>query len=365
MFKHIVLFHARITPKQIAETFTLYSSRGARHLPLRSESAFWSHGICLKFYALLEGRLTTTASILLLLGFSLFHAPTSHADTFGSGLNTFDIEFVAIGNPNNPDDTTCNPNPVGKAEYAYRMGKFEISENMIDKANALSGLGVTHDNRGPNRPATSVSWFEAATFVNWLNDQKGAAHAYKFNGGTFELWQPGDAGYNPANPFRNSQAYYFLPSSDEWYKAAYYDPEADLYYDYPTGSDSVPDGIDFAGDTAFDAVFFDGSFAPFRDITDVGVLSPYGTAGQGGNVFEWEETEFDSVNDSTSSQRGIRSGNGFSILMSSSFRGNVDPSIALSSGGFRVASVPEPPALTMITIAFAGSALLRRRQMVH
>ena len=32
---------------------------------------------------------------------------------------------------------------------------------------------------------------------------------------------------------------------------------------------------------------------------NVGVLSPYGTAGQGGNVCEWEETDFDLVNGPT------------------------------------------------------------------
>ena len=30
---------------------------------------------------------------------------------FGSGANTFNIEFVPIGNPGNPADTTGNPNP--------------------------------------------------------------------------------------------------------------------------------------------------------------------------------------------------------------------------------------------------------------
>jgi hypothetical protein len=80
---------------------------------------------------------------------------SAYADTFGSGLNTFDIEFVNIGNPGNADDTTGDPNPAGKVDYTYRMGQFEISEDMINKANTLGGLGLTHDNRGANKPATS------------------------------------------------------------------------------------------------------------------------------------------------------------------------------------------------------------------
>ena len=102
------------------------------------------------------------------------------ADTFGSGANTFDIEFVAIGDPGNAADTTGNPNPAGSVPYAFRMGKFEISEQMIDKANDEGSLGITKDTRGPDKPATRVSWNEAARFVNWLNMSSGSSPAYKF-----------------------------------------------------------------------------------------------------------------------------------------------------------------------------------------
>ena len=112
---------------------------------------------------------------------------------------------------------------------------------MITKANALGGLGITKDTRGSDKPATGISWFEAARFVNWLNTSKGAAPAYKFDAaGNFQLWSEMDAGYNPANRFRNTQAAYFLPSADEWYKAAFYDPTNGSYWNYPTGSNSPP-----------------------------------------------------------------------------------------------------------------------------
>jgi formylglycine-generating enzyme required for sulfatase activity len=298
---------------------------------------------------------------LALVTLALIYTPAGHADTFGSGANQFDIEFVTIGNPGNPADTTGIPNPAGSVPYAYRMGKFEISEDMINKANTLGGLGITHDNRGANKPATSVSWLQAATFVNWLNMSTGHSPAYKFNGSAFELWQLGDAGYDAANPFRNSQTFYFLPSTDEWYKAAYYDPTAGVYYDYPTGSDSAPDGIDFAGDTSFDAVFLHGD--P-NDISDVGVLSPYRTAGQGGNVWEWEETELDLVNDSGSSFRARRGGywGGFSRYLLSSSRTaafNV-PEAEFPHVGFRVASIPEPSTATLCAIATVGFLLISR-----
>jgi len=302
--------------------------------------------------------LALCASLFLLL-------PTAHADPFGSGANAFDVDFVTIGNPGNADDTTGNPNPVGQVDTTYRIGQFEISEDMIDKANAIGGLGITHNNRGANKPATSISWFEAAQFVNWLNTASGSTPAYKFDtGGNFQLWQSSDAGFNPNNLYRNSQARYFLPSVDEWYKAAYYDPTGGVYYNDPTGSDSVPDGIDFP-DAPFDAVFVDGNNgagAGPNDITDVGLSSPYGTAGQGGNVFEWEETSFDLMNDSSSSLRSFRGGSWATVSFGlvASFRNKRLPSDEVTGIGFRVASIPEPSTLLLGTLASMG-LLMRRR----
>ncbi|HVT28877.1 MAG TPA: hypothetical protein VHE81_12755, partial [Lacipirellulaceae bacterium] len=63
---------------------------------------------------------------------------TASADTFGSGANSFTIDFVTIDSPGNPPD--ANPNPAGAVDYTYRIGKYEISEQMIDKANAESAL---------------------------------------------------------------------------------------------------------------------------------------------------------------------------------------------------------------------------------
>jgi sulfatase modifying factor 1 len=301
-------------------------------------------------------------------------------DTFGGGASTFAIEFAAIGNPGNAADITGNPNPAGKVGYGYRIGQFEISEQMIDKANALGGLDIAKDTRGPDKPATSVSWNEAARFVNWLNTSTGSTPAYKFAvqpgevgysaNADIELWTISDAGYNPSNRYRNSLARYFLPSAHEWYKAAYYDPTSGVYYNYPTGSDNVPDGLDFAGDPNFDAVFTDGIpiLLP-NDITNVGVLSPYGTAGQGGNIWEWEETDSDLVNDSSSpTARGVRGGHWLlfsSARLSSSDRLDGVPTLQSDTIGFRVASiaVPEPSTLNLFTFIAIASLAARHRKM--
>ena len=112
----------------------------------------------------------------------------------------------------------------------------------------------------------------------------------------FELWTISDAGYNPNNLYRNSLARYFLPSVNEWYKAAYYDPTSGVYYNYPTGSDTAPTAV-ANGTAAGTAVYNRRRLQTALRISRIaGGLSPYGTMGQGGNVFEWEETDFDLVN---------------------------------------------------------------------
>ena len=38
---------------------------------------------------------------------------------------------------------TGNPSVAGKVEYEYQMGKFEVSRDMVSKANAAGSLGIT------------------------------------------------------------------------------------------------------------------------------------------------------------------------------------------------------------------------------
>ena len=265
----------------------------------------------------------------------------------------------------------------------FRMSTYEVSEAMIDKANAATDdvLGITKYTRGDNKPATSVSWNEAARFVNWLNATSGSVAAYKFSiqpGGegynanaNIDLWTVSDPGYNAANPFRNSNAKYFLPSESEWYKAAYYSGTGGIYYDYPTGSDSAPTAV-ASGTSGGTAVYNQSYGTGPADITNAGGLSPYGTMGQGGNAWEWMETEWDGTNDNSGSWRGLRGGCwsdgdfGDYYLASSTRHFSGFPSAEAPYIGFRVASselaaVPEPTTL-LSTLALVSSGLLLRRR---
>ena len=244
------------------------------------------------------------------------HLSTARADFFGSHANQFAIEFVPIGDVDNPDYTLARGGILsGKVEYAYRMGKYEISRDMIAKANNEGSLGITMDSmsfvtNGPrdDMPATGITWFEAAMFVNWLNTSQGHQAAYNFDaGGNFQLWSSAEAWQKGGeNLFRHRHAYYFLPSMDEWSKAGHYNPSSGTYNDYPTGS-SVPNAV-ASGTAANTAVYLQSGFQGPADINLAGGLSSYGTMGQGGNVWEWEETAFSQSNNSSSTSRGTRGG---------------------------------------------------------
>jgi formylglycine-generating enzyme required for sulfatase activity len=296
--------------------------------------------------------------------------------TFGSGGNTFNMEFVTIGNPNNTADTTGTPNPAGRVTYTYDIGKFEVSEDMINKFNASQSLQITKDTRGTAKPATRVSWNEAARFVNWLNTSTGGFAAYKFTtsgvNDNIALWTAADTlDYDATNPYRSKRATYVLPSSNEWYKAAYYNPTNSTYYDFPNGSNTAPTAV--ASGTADNTAVYGQTLAQGpADVNLAGGLSPYGVMGLGGNVWEWEESSADLANSSGSSTRGIRGGHWFNVssLLSSSarpldFTPNDPNAWAV---GFRVASrsssaaaVPEPSMMVIGTLFGLGGLVAKRR----
>ncbi len=307
--------------------------------------------------------LTLPAAVLCAL---VLPASASEATvSFGSGLNQFSMTFVPIGSPGNAPDTTGNPNPAGAVGYVYNLGKFEVSEDMITKFNASQSLTITKQTRGPNKPATGVSWNEAARFVNWLNTSTGGLPAYKFTTGgvndNIALWTPADTlDYDAANVFRSKRATYVLPTSNEWYKAAYFNPATSTYSDFPNGLNTPPTAV-ASGTAANTAVYSQLSATGPADITKAGGLSPFGVMGLGGNIWEMEETEYDLVNDSASSGRGLRGSlwDDGPLNMSSSKRFILNPVSQPDATGFRVASVTPVPEPSTYAVVLTGLTVLR------
>ena len=313
---------------------------------------------------------------------------------------TIEIETVPVGNPGNPSEQIALPygdtNYYGGVAYEYRIGKYEVTAGQYrDFLNAVDPSGTntfglynslmnsresgcqitwnsvssTYDFSGgtvevpgstavdwENRPVNYVSFWDAARFANWLHNGQGGGY---MESGAYTLTAEGMANNTVV---RDAGARYFIPTEDEWYKAAYHDKSAGLaatYFNYPTSNDSDP-GRDMSeatnpgnnanhgggGGDLIGSPYYRTEVGEF-ELSD----SPYGTFDQCGNVHEWNETAV------TASSRGMRGSDWLSShLYSHTFNpsGHGRPTYEESYIGFRVASVPEPGSITLLVCGAVG-----------
>ena len=294
--------------------------------------------------------------------FSLWLAILLGVSLVTPALAVVNIAWVPVGNAGNAADPSTGYGSVG---YAYNIGKYEVTNSQYcEFLNAKGGsnsygiynygmatYGITQSGGSggytysvtsglENRPVACVSWYDAARFTNWLGNGQGSGSmetgAYTLSGNTGIITV-------------NVGATVYIPSEDEWYKAAYYNGSTSTYSLYPNGQNTIT--------TA------DANYGPsVRNATDVGSYgtdpSSYGTFDQGGNVWEWNDAVIDS------SLRGLRGGSWGSYLgsyLASSYRVNYVPSYEFDFIGFRVASVPEPTSV-ILTIFASGMMLTRRKR---
>jgi formylglycine-generating enzyme required for sulfatase activity len=288
---------------------------------------------------------------------------SAQADTFGSGTtNEFTVDFVSISQTNNTTDTTG----YGAVPYNYRVGTYEISQLQITKATQIGMANVSAGAWTGSQPAADISWYEAAAFVNFLNTNSGKTAAYDltFSNSQWSMalqsssnaWTAGGT-----NLYRNKNAFYFLPSENEWYKAAYFNAAGSNYFLYPTASGGTPEAV--ASGTNPETAVYRPALGP-ADVNLAGGLSPYGTMGQGGNVWEWNESAWDGINSLPDEGRVARGAywNFREGGLRSSFRGGEGPTYEGPEFGFRVAAVPEPSTYALLLMAGAGWLLWRRRK---
>jgi len=309
------------------------------------------------------------------------------------------IDWVSVGNPGNPADTAVmledGTSGYGSVDHNYNIGKYDVTNSQYVEflnakdptgANALglynismSGNGGVNFNAGAitghkytaisgaeNHPVNYVNWFDAIRFANWLNNGQGNGDTET---GAYTLGRLDPFGYplDGIDIVRNAGAKVFLPSEDEWYKAAYYNPATHMYFQYPTGSDAVPLAT---GPTAVSNSANYGNVA--GGLTDVGAYtattSPYGAFDMGGNVYQWNEAVLMLGNLPNHGLRGGFSAGSSSHLQSSHRVYELGLTSVGFDSGFRVASVavPEPSSDMLIGTGILGllTLLYRRRKCV-
>jgi formylglycine-generating enzyme required for sulfatase activity len=322
-------------------------------------------------------RKLTVHKTFLLAALALLLAPPASA--------TVIIDWVAVGNAGNAADTpssNCFAANCGSVSYDYQISKYEVTNaqyvELLNAKAASDPLGLYNTSMGSDatfggitrsgasgsysysvkpgfddKPVTYVSFYDSLRFSNWLNNGQGSAStetgAYTLLGGTA----------TPSNGTivtRNGGANIFLTSENEWYKAAYY--SAGVYFDYPTGMNSVTGCVAPGSDTG-NSANCSGAGSVLTNAGAYGLSdSPYGTYDQGGNVWEWNEQK---VGGSPRGFRGGSWGDAASNLAASA------PNIlgATNEGrgiGFRVASlVPEPGTGVLVMSGVLGMALRRKR----
>jgi formylglycine-generating enzyme len=304
------------------------------------------------------------------------------------------ISTVPVGDPGNAGDVQSQ-GTFGAVGYNYRIGTTEVTNaqyvEFLNAKAASDPLGLYNTNMGDvarggimrsgvagsysygvktnmgDKPVNYVSFFDAIRFANWLNNGQGGGDtetgAYTLTGGV-------PTPFNGTAITRNLGATWFVPSEDEWYKAAYYQPAAqggdtDNYWLYPTASNTAPTiaTADSAGDIsnpgANTANYLSGASWNSQDgnVTTVGSAGPlstsyYGTSDQGGNVWEWNERNF-------GAGRGLRGGSWdldapFPDSLAASSRRALNPVFEVNTIGFRVATVPEPGTAVLAVLGMIG-----------
>lgn len=318
-------------------------------------------------------------------GFCLFSANSTTAKNIV--VSSTNYELTIVGNPGNVRDESTG---FGEVSYIYQIGKYPVTIaqyaaflNAVAKTdtyllynpnmatdlniagieqNGLPGNYVysVMNNNGisANRPITYISWFNAARFANWMSNgqpiglednsttEDGAYALHGATSGTTFI-------KNTINPNTGYAPTFYIPSNNEWYKAAYYNPNLNEhtggYTLYATQSNSAPGNQ--IGDASNQANYFtvsggfslDGSlvYSPFtlNYLTDVGSFtgspSYYGTFDQNGNV-----SQLYNIDENISLFYGARGGYWFSgtaPLQKSTYSLDVLTSVN-SSNGFRLAS---------------------------
>jgi len=221
--------------------------------------------------------------------------------------------LVPVGDVGNAADA----NGYGAVNYKYKIGKYEVTNAeycQFLNAVAVKDAHELYDRRMSNRyggiqrkgwygkyafavkpgmgkrPVGYVTWASAARYANWLtNGKKKAGETEK---GGYDFSRGNADSPDHAALAAGKVTKWVLPSENEWYKAAYYDPKKTGgagYWEYPSKGKFTDPQATLNSDAPTDV----GTYADYA--------SPYGTFDQGGNMWEYNDNQ-------SSGKVGLRGG---------------------------------------------------------
>lgn len=283
-----------------------------------------------------------------------------------SALGSITMDYVTIGDPNNTGYGVSPP--IGSIDYVFKMGKYEVTTaqyaEFLNAKAKTDPYGLYHSSMGTrglsrsgvdgaynytvsiewqNKPISLVSFFDAARFANWLGNGQGSSD---MEDGAYTLLGATSGAFN-----RNSDSVVWIPSYNEWTKAAYYNANSAAYSLFPNGKNQrIGSEMNYSG-----------------SIVDVGSYPQtnyYGTHDQGGNMAEWTDTD---RNGGINSDKIFRGGsysdhlnNESGSLMRIDKLSDFSPQTESWGIGFRVASIPEPSISLLIGM---GLVVMTQRRL--